>query len=400
MNTTYDLIGFDLLQKLDELLSESIDDAFFQIVRNFPEHYSDVANSEKLGFLRLISDERFFSQDRIFNIELRVAVLENPAKPYLLNAFVEQVKRFLQDLGYIPGIWSGLRIHRIFYSVEFQDGYIYADIPLELLWVHDRPINLNGTELKQFILTESIEDATITADGSFTLDANSLQDRDASTDGLSGTFDGTERFVTIDFGASTTVDYILLGNLSLASSTTFKFYYWTGSAWTEHAQKTITTDDITDTGGHVYYELRSKAATKFRLGFQNGGAFTLSFVFMGTRYEFNKSYDIQDSSIGINTSEISVTTDLDNPKGYRFASQSAGSRKDYWDVTWGMRKSWFDDLVTDLLSAQINVKNVMFKDTYRDTKFHVVKLQDSYMRNNQLYQDYLKQSALPGLSEA
>ena len=105
---------------------------------------------------------------------------------------------------------------------------------------------------------------------------------------------------------------------------------------------------------------------------------------MRSYYQLRRLYIVR------NKSTISSNWVLPSPKGFKVVAQSSGVRKEYWDVTWGLKKAWFDDLVTALLAAELDSLNILFRDTYRDTNFHLVRLQDGQLRVNQHYQDYLR----------
>ena len=269
---------------------------------------------------------------------------------------------------------------------------MHAEIWPEVVWVHGRPIVLDGVELKQTILAQSVEDDTITQSaGSLTLTAANLQDRDDSTVGYSGTLPTppTGAALDFDFTAAMDVDYVALGNFSSSAKVQVSFEYDAGSgfvSWAEFPDKKYT-------AGNHYFKLNRVNANKIRVKFKDastGTTISLAHVWRGVGYNFEKSYDIRDSSIGVDTSNIGVTVDVDNAKAFKYCLQSSGTRKDMWEVAWGLRKTWFDDLITHLLYAEIDQKNFLFRDSYRDENFHLVKSRDGNIRANQYQQDYIR----------
>lgn len=391
---TFDPILERIINRLVDELNSRVSDSFFDCVpsvNDFPNDWNDIDSSNRIGLVSPFREENYFTQERRFFITLRIGVSVNPDDKLNLIRFADEIKRHFNDLGFVPAIWSGFSFPEVRFDVPGTPGFLHAEIWPELIWVRDRPIVLNGVKLEQTILAQSVEDATITktdfGPSSTTLTEANLKDRDPATTGWSGTVETTGSHIDIVFPSAVEVDYILLGHLT-SNVAGLGIGLWYGSSPTQW--KLISASLVPILTNNLYYiPLRSITDTNFRISFDPNVStvFSLKYIFMGSRYDFAKSYDIRDTSIGL---DVEVSAGVDDPKGFKFGLQSAGVRKEIWEVTWGLRKAWFDDLVTQILFAQIDQKNFLFRDIYRDTDFHLVKLRDEHLRVNQYQQDYLR----------
>ena len=195
--------------------------------------------------------------------------------------------------------------------------------------------------------------------------------------------------VEIDLGRERDCDYLIVGVESFADVTAVEIDYWDGSAWVSLFNDFPATDG---SGGIALYSFDSVTASKFRIRYLTGSSslLQLGYILLGERYTFPKSYDLKDSSLGVDTANIVLQAGLDDVTGFRNRFQDAGTEKHFWDVSYGLSRNDVDQVVAALLAAQIDQKNFVFLDTYRNDALHLVRLQDENIRANQVFEDYIR----------
>jgi hypothetical protein len=95
--------------------------------------------------------------------------------------------------------------------------------------------------------------------------------------------------IEVDFGVSTTVDYFLLGGITITDAVSIDFHYWNGSSYSVGTSG-ISIGDLVNSNfrSHVF----ERTATKFKIDINiNDDPLKIGTIFIGQRYEFPYNYD-------------------------------------------------------------------------------------------------------------
>lgn len=370
-------------------LRAGISDATFDCVMYFPDEKYQISRARRwrAGLLKLTGSRSYFVQDRIYEYKLRLYMPDYRSNTADYYDFIENVREVLRGALAKFGIYYGMTIGKSRILADSPDG-AFAELDLEMLYIEDSRITLYGTELVQSIFSEGIEDATLTGINAGSSVLANLKDRDPATPGFEHTASGYMG-VEIDLGSERVCDYLIVGGETFADVTAVAIDYWDGSAWVSLFNDLPATDG---SGGIALYSFDAVTAEKFRIRYLTGSSslLQLGYILLGERYTFPKSYDLKDSSLGVDTANIVLQAGLDDVTGFRNRFQDAGTEKHFWDVSYGLSRNDVDQVVAALMAAQIDQKNFVFSDTYRNDALHLVRLQDENIRANQVFEDYIR----------
>lgn len=235
--------------------------------------------------------------------------------------------------------------------------------------------------MSQILLTESCESTTITlTNGGASSVANYLKQRDARLKGLDVVAGKSTVSVEIDFGASApAVTYFLLGNLYTTASNAIEIYYWNGSSYT--LQEEVSAAQYSNT--NVYLTVTDQSALKYKISFlrSSSSELELSYIFLGTPYNFTCSYHYENNRATFVRGEKSV--DFHGyPRGFSFDS----SKKHYWDVVFPITAP--AALETAMEYCGYDKKPFVFYDSVVDTTYRLCRLDMDRLNFRQLSYQY------------
>lgn len=235
------------------------------------------------------------------------------------------------------------------------------------------------------LYTQSIEDPTITltAMGSDS-DEKLLQRRDARVYGIDSPSDTNAKYIEVDYGTATAIDYALLWDLTSSVAIDLIFQYWTGAAYA-----TGQTLGDTYSSENVFITVDpSRNATKYRYYFQESSVPTafsidLSHLYMGEAYTFPVNYQYTNSRITQRRTE--VLTDM---YGYPYGWEINTSKKYVWEVTFRMTKTQVSNLESQMENVGYNVKPFILYDSNIDSNYHLVHFPDNRLTARNLAYEY------------
>ena len=237
--------------------------------------------------------------------------------------------------------------------------------------------------MTQRLLTQSCEEATITlTDAGSGSDAKLLKNRDLRVKAINKT--GTDTImIELDFGTSTTVDYVLLGNLYSSNNIDVDIRYWNGSSYVVDTSTSGTFANV-----NRYFALSAtRTATKYRIDFSPVGAalVELSCIFLGQKFDFTYPYDYNNSRVSLMRGEF-----VQDSAGYPYAQIHSSNKRRVWEVVFSLTASELDDLEDRLVAAGYHMKPVFFYDDNVDTDYHLCRLDMTELRAEQPGRDYFK----------
>lgn len=222
------------------------------------------------------------------------------------------------------------------------------------------------------LYTQSIEDADITLTncgaGS---DGKLLQWRDNRVLGVDSPDDGNIKYVEIDFKTSTTIDYVILGNLYSGYNIKIVLQY-DDTGW----NTAETLDNQTPDNENFFITVSpSRTSTKFRLQFDAGSApspanwdVDLSCVFMGEAYTFPVNYQ-QDNNRGY-MRRYEKMTDF---YGYGYSHLWNTATKQIYDFGFHLTEAQLTTLNTQFEYFNYGAKRFFIKDTLVDANYHLAE---------------------------
>ena len=235
-----------------------------------------------------------------------------------------------------------------------------------------------------YLLTKAIEGATIalTNCGAGS-NAARLARRDLRAGGLDTPDDANTKTVEIDFGVSTAVDWIILGNLSISDAGSINWYY-DDSGWVEDDD---TTNVVVANENLNLIFTESRTSTKFKFDFVPDGTHTvdLGCVFIGKRYTFPISYQYNNNKIARMRNEV-----MYDGYGYPYGQNINSATKYIWDIVFHMTNTQRSNLQTELENCLYNLRPFFIYDTNISSEWFLVNYdRDQLTAINKAY-DYFE----------
>ena len=222
--------------------------------------------------------------------------------------------------------------------------------------------------MAQKLLAQGIEDATLTlTNTTSSSDGRQLKNRDARVNSIDEASGSSTIQIEVDYAVSTTVDYILLGNLNTDADITISFYRWNGASYDLVASESADTY----TNANHFFTFSSATATQFRIDLNpsTSAAIELSYIIMGVDYDLPVSYQVPANL----DSYIKGRVELD-AHGYPYGENINTARKKIWEIEYRLTDTQLDTLRTNLAYAWYNQRPFVWYDTEVDTTYRLVRL--------------------------
>lgn len=236
--------------------------------------------------------------------------------------------------------------------------------------------------MSQSLLTTSIEDATLTlTNTSSASDGRQLKNRDLRVKAIDEPSGSSTIQITINYGTATTVEDIILGNLTTSAGTVVLLEAWNGSTWNTVFSET----SDTYTNANYYRNFTQQSATQYRLNLNpdSSAAIELGCIFLGTIYTFPVNYQIEHDFHEYYKGDVQTDAHL-----YPYSESLDPNIKKIWDLEYKLTDSQRDSLSSELQSVEINRKAFFFQDTNIDTSWRLVRLAQDDLKGEHIAYNY------------
>lgn len=217
------------------------------------------------------------------------------------------------------------------------------------------------------LYTQSCENATIilTNCGSDS-DAKKLKWRDNRVLGVNSPTDSNTKQIEIDFGTSTTVDYIILGNFRIPDDDyDIIIYYYSGGYIFDSVHSFGSTTDASNVKMALS---QARTASKFRLDLApaSPAKVEIACIFLGEEYSTPVNYQYH------NDLNYFVRNNVEyDMHGYPYGINLDLNEKLSWDVLFHFTKSQLSNFKEQLMNCLYNIKPFFLYDTNVDTNYHL-----------------------------
>ncbi len=216
------------------------------------------------------------------------------------------------------------------------------------------------------IQSQSIEGTTVTLTNGGSSDKTRLFDRDLRALGVDVTSSSSTVSIVVDFGAATTIDYFMLGNLTSSAACVIEFYEWNGSSY-----DLVTTNSGTFTNKNFILTVSpvgSRTKYKIDLNPDASSAFSVANIFMGEIYTFPVNYQFVNDVITSKRYEVNFDV-----HGYPNAHIINSTPYNSWDIVFRLTAAQLTDLQAELANIDYGAKPFFFFDGNVDVIEHLVK---------------------------